>query len=77
MQQTHYKTLDRLLRHKHWLPEAAAAICAAAGAWGLLRTGYLEFLFAGMALGAISYVSVKAALELVHMITVRLIPVRS
>ncbi len=74
MENTHYKTLDRLIRHKHWLPEAAAALCVAAGAWGLLRTGYLEFLFAGLALGAVAYVAVKAALELVHLITDMLLP---
>ncbi len=74
MEHAHYKTLHALLRHKHWLPEAAAAICAAAGAWGLLRTGYLDFLFAGLALGAVAYVAVKAALELVHVITDRLLP---
>jgi len=74
MENTHYKTLDRLIRHKHWLPEAAAALCVAAGAWGLLRTGYLEFLFAGLALGAVAYVAVKALLELMHLITDRLLP---
>jgi len=74
MENTHYKTLNRLIRHKHWLPEAAAALCAAAGAWGLLRTGYLEFLFAGLALGAVAYVAVKSILELMHLITNRLLP---
>lgn len=74
MENTHYQTLDRLIRHKHWLPEAAAALCVAAGAWGLLRTGYLEFLFAGLALGAVAYVAVKALLELMHLITDRLLP---
>ena len=67
MEITQYKTVHRLLRHKHWLPEAAAALCVAAGGWGLLRTGYLEFLFAGLALGAVAYVAVKAVLELMHM----------
>ena len=74
MENIQYKTLHRLIRHKHWLPEAAAAVCVAAGAWGLLRTGYLEFLFAGMALGAVAYVAVKALLELMHLITDMLLP---
>ena len=67
MENSHYKTLHALVRHKHWLPEAAAAACAAAGAWGVLRTGYLDFLFAGLAVGAFAYVAVKAALELMHL----------
>ena len=63
-----YRTLHTLVRHKHWLPQAMAAVCVAAGAWGVLRTGYLDFLFAGLAMAAICYVAVKALLEMMHMV---------
>jgi hypothetical protein len=69
-----YPTIRFLLRHRAVVPPLAAALCVLGGVWAMVRTGVPEAALAGALLGAVAFVAVRAALELVHLISDTLMP---
>jgi hypothetical protein len=69
-----YPAIEFLLRHKRPLPAAAAVMGGMIGVWIFLRTGILDFLFAGVLLGGLAFVLVRSGLELLSVISDMLIP---
>ncbi len=69
-----YPTIDFLLRHQRLLPAVAAIACVLLGVWIYLRTETVDFLFAGVLLGAVAFLLTRACLELLSVISDMLIP---
>jgi hypothetical protein len=69
-----YPTIRFLLRHRALAPALVAALCVLGGVWAMLRTEVPEAALAGALLGALAFVVVRAALELVHLISDTLMP---
>ena len=69
-----YPAIHFLLNGRRWLPEAVAVLFVVMGAYLAWRTGYPEWIVAGVVVGGALYPVTKSYLELLQLITEMLLP---